>query len=47
MSQYTNTFFALPEFESTGNPTIRYHKIIRKEYGDEPRSNVKANEFFL
>jgi hypothetical protein len=23
MSQYTNTFLALPEFESTGAPTIR------------------------
>ncbi|MFA7462988.1 MAG: ISL3 family transposase [Anaerovoracaceae bacterium] len=28
MSQYTNTFLALPEFECTGEPTIRHHKGI-------------------
>ena len=28
MSQYTNTFLALPEFESTGKPTIRRQKGI-------------------
>jgi transposase len=28
MSQYTNTFLALPEFESTGKPTIREHQGV-------------------
>jgi len=30
MPQYTNTFLALPEFESTGTPTIREYQGIEE-----------------
>jgi len=44
MSQYTNTFLALPEFESTGKPTIREYQGIEettihgKMTGERPES---------